>query len=211
MPACNGLGGGLIACPGWLVCYTEYAARTGVAGTSRDARKGGIFMPYKDPTSIAARKSSLERTRRWQAANPQRTKASAARYRESHRGKLRAYRSPNKSTANRRYYAAHVEAMRERARAYATAHPERHREDEHRRRARVRGATAGRVSMADIYKRDGGHCHICGKAAERPVGSLDHLVPLSHGGPHEPLNVRLAHRSCNSSRGNHGPAQLLML
>jgi 5-methylcytosine-specific restriction endonuclease McrA len=37
---------------------------------------------------------------------------------------------------------------------------------------------------------------------------LDHIVPLSRGGTHEPSNVQLAHYGCNSKRGAKGPAQM---
>ena len=56
----------------------------------------------------------------------------------------------------------------------------------------------------------GWNCNICGKPVEldatennmRP--SHDHVVPLTKGGSNTPDNVRLAHRGCNSSKGNRG-------
>lgn len=37
--------------------------------------------------------------------------------------------------------------------------------------------------------------------------TLDHIIPLSKGGaPEDPANLRPAHRSCNSRRGNNGGA-----
>ncbi|MEU0001957.1 HNH endonuclease [Streptomyces microflavus] len=60
-----------------------------------------------------------------------------------------------------------------------------------------------------------GHpCWLCGhniryditgpEAAKHPLAfTLDHLVPLSRGGPLlDPANARSAHRRCNSARGN---------
>ena len=45
-----------------------------------------------------------------------------------------------------------------------------------------------------------GPCHICG--ADPAVDpTRDHLVPVSHGGTNDPANIRIACRSCNSSRG----------
>jgi HNH endonuclease len=42
--------------------------------------------------------------------------------------------------------------------------------------------------------------------------SLDHLIPLSRGGTHEPANVSLAHLRCNVSRGaGRKPAQLWLI
>lgn len=44
-------------------------------------------------------------------------------------------------------------------------------------------------------------CGICGK----PLGTgrtLDHIVPLSRGGPNRPDNLQAAHGSCNSRKHN---------
>lgn len=82
----------------------------------------------------------------------------------------------------------------------------------HRRRARKQAAATGRpVRMAEIRQRDADTCGLCGD----PVGnerwphplspSLDHVVPLSRGGAHDPDNVQLAHLSCNVRKGGGGP------
>jgi len=85
------------------------------------------------------------------------------------------------------------------------------RDRSHRRRAARKGTSCGDapVLMADIAERDGWCCGICGKPVDpqlvwphRMSRSLDHIVPLSKGGWHMPENVRLAHVSCNSGRGN---------
>lgn len=58
-----------------------------------------------------------------------------------------------------------------------------------------------------IYQRDKGRCWICGKKVERKNLSMDHLIPVSFDGPTEPHNLKVAHRRCNSKRGNRTPAQ----
>ncbi|MGW3410259.1 HNH endonuclease signature motif containing protein [Streptomyces sp. NPDC000888] len=57
-------------------------------------------------------------------------------------------------------------------------------------------------------------CWLCGEAIRyditgrlagrhRDAFTLDHLIPLSHGGDLlDPANARSAHRRCNSRRGN---------
>lgn len=91
----------------------------------------------------------------------------------------------------------------------------------HYRRANTarRGALiAGeRITLTQLGDRDGWRCHLCSKRVDRTFRSpdprsatFDHLTPISHGGIDEPANLRLAHRSCNIRRGNHGPAQLLL-
>lgn len=47
-------------------------------------------------------------------------------------------------------------------------------------------------------------CWICREPAR--VGdplTLDHIVPLAHGGQHTRRNARAAHASCNTRRGTH--------
>ena len=63
-----------------------------------------------------------------------------------------------------------------------------------------------------IYVRDNWVCQICRKPVDRtldhatdPMGAtLDHITPqsLSDEPDHSPSNLRLAHRVCNSARGN---------
>lgn len=65
--------------------------------------------------------------------------------------------------------------------------------------------------MLHLLARDGVNCQLC----ERPISfdidldpnddeapSVDHVIPFSKGGKAEPGNFRLAHRRCNSMRGN---------
>ena len=58
---------------------------------------------------------------------------------------------------------------------------------------------------------------ICGKQVTKTrsntdrAPSIDHLIPVSDGGAHTWDNVALAHRTCNSTRGTTGTAQLLLV
>ena len=57
-----------------------------------------------------------------------------------------------------------------------------------------------------IYERDGWVCQLCeapvdpGAAAHAERASLDHIVPQSRGGSHDPSNLRMAHVGCNARR-----------
>lgn len=53
------------------------------------------------------------------------------------------------------------------------------------------------TNYSDMYINDEGH-YIAGDS----YPSIDHLVPISKGGTHTWDNVRLAHRLCNSLKGN---------
>lgn len=69
------------------------------------------------------------------------------------------------------------------------------------------------VGLAEIMARDAGRCQLCGRKVAKTLPphplspTLDHIVPLSRGGAHEPRNVQLAHWRCNVRRWNRGPAQ----
>lgn len=81
----------------------------------------------------------------------------------------------------------------------------------HRRRAMAVSAGVEPYDREEIFSRDGWRCHICGGIV-RDDPSIDHLVPISKGGSDAPINVRLAHLSCNISRGaGRIPAQLLLI
>lgn len=70
------------------------------------------------------------------------------------------------------------------------------------RRRRMRSATQVEpVDTRRVAERDGWKCAICGAGVTRDTWSLDHVIPLSKGGPHTYSNVVLAHRDCNSKRG----------
>lgn len=101
-------------------------------------------------------------------------------------------------------------------------HPEqwndRKRDNYHRRRALKASASTGQpVRLSEIRERDGNRCHLCrktvpGKTWPHPLSpSLDHVIPLSKGGPHEPSNVRLAHLRCNVEKGADGGNEQLLL
>jgi len=78
-----------------------------------------------------------------------------------------------------------------------------------RRRAVKRLAFVAPVYRTRIFKRDKWTCQLCGKKVKRDAvaphprsPSLDHILPLSLGGTHEPANVQLACFLCNSIKGD---------
>lgn len=58
------------------------------------------------------------------------------------------------------------------------------------------------------YRRSGGLCGICHESVDLTVRSgraqptIDHIVPKSKGWSDERSNLQLAHRGCNSQKGN---------
>lgn len=60
-----------------------------------------------------------------------------------------------------------------------------------------------------VFERDGWHCRLCGVETpkelrgkfESNAPTIDHIIPLSKGGPHTIRNSQCACRKCNSSKG----------
>lgn len=74
-----------------------------------------------------------------------------------------------------------------------------------RRQKQMNAAYRSSVSFKRIYERDQGICQICGlpvpydKSPDKLwAATIDHIIPLSRGGTHEPKNCQLSHRLCNS-------------
>lgn len=79
-----------------------------------------------------------------------------------------------------------------------------------RARARLYGVPYTHVSRKAVFRRDGWRCQLCGRKVKRTsvrskatgrlhprTASLDHIVPLRRGGPHEEANCQCACLSCN--------------
>jgi hypothetical protein len=87
-----------------------------------------------------------------------------------------------------------------------------------RRRAVARAVESERVDRDLVGNRDRWRCGICRRAIDRGLtwpdqasASLDHVVPLSEGGPHTYANTRIAHLACNVTRSNRGGDEQLAL
>jgi 5-methylcytosine-specific restriction endonuclease McrA len=73
---------------------------------------------------------------------------------------------------------------------------------EHRRKALLRENFVEDVDIEQLYLRDEGTCQLCKQPCSKAEWSIDHIIPLSRGGEHSYENTQLAHRSCNSRKGN---------
>ena len=72
----------------------------------------------------------------------------------------------------------------------------------HEYRARIRNAPRIEgFTREEIIMRDGYICHICGGFVLPEELHIDHVIPLSRGGPHTRDNAAVAHRHCNLSKG----------
>jgi 5-methylcytosine-specific restriction endonuclease McrA len=77
-----------------------------------------------------------------------------------------------------------------------------HRHHHQRRAAKAKAPQIEPVDLNVLFIRDKGICQLCYKRCRRSQASNDHIIPLSEGGAHTYQNCVLAHRSCNSQKGN---------
>jgi 5-methylcytosine-specific restriction endonuclease McrA len=67
-----------------------------------------------------------------------------------------------------------------------------------------------KLSARELAQRDGTDCGICGLPVDLDLRrvdgldcpSVDHVVPRSHGGTHDPANLQLAHLRCNMAKSD---------
>lgn len=76
------------------------------------------------------------------------------------------------------------------------------------RRARMHRVDYEPLDRREVFERDEWVCGLCGeqidpelKYPDRMSASLDHLIPVSEGGPHTMSNVQASHWICNVRRG----------
>lgn len=87
-----------------------------------------------------------------------------------------------------------------------------------KRRVKIQAVLVDKdITLQKLYKRDKGICYLCGDVCDWRDGvtingtfiagnkypSIDHVRPLALGGCHAWNNVRLAHRYCNSIKGDN--------
>ena len=78
-----------------------------------------------------------------------------------------------------------------------------HRAHQLRRRALKRGLDTGMVTTAFIKVLLAERiCAWCDKETTEDQRTIDHVVPLDKGGLHDPINLVMACKSCNSSKRN---------
>lgn len=72
----------------------------------------------------------------------------------------------------------------------------------HYNRARRAGVPVEVIDLGRLFHESGGFCGICHKPISFEDFTLDHIRPISKGGAHIKRNVQIAHRACNSAKGN---------
>jgi 5-methylcytosine-specific restriction endonuclease McrA len=68
-------------------------------------------------------------------------------------------------------------------------------------RAKKAGVPYERIDVGRLYHEKRGICGWCGERVPFDVFTVDHIRPLSKGGPHLIWNLQVAHAGCNASKG----------
>lgn len=138
----------------------------------------------------------LRHTRKWRAANPEKKRESDRRWYQMNKHKRREYQSSSR------------EKQREFERRKYAKNPERFIAKVERRRAKIAGLCGRGVTATDIRAMiyiQQGLCAYCERDGQKLT--LDHIIPVTQNGPHDPDNCCMACRPCNSSKGGRTPEQ----
>lgn len=170
----------------------------------RDARR-------RDGRRLTCKACRVAESRREYVANPDRAKASAARWHranpEAAAASQRRYRDSAKWRATRAAWNERTDKRAKDRDAYAR-NPAPYKARARARQAITRGVDAERFEHEEIFERDGWRCGICGDPIDPALAfpdpgsaSLDHVIPIALGGPHLRANTQAAHLSCNRAKG----------
>jgi len=131
----------------------------------------------------------------------------------------RLWRAKNKEKANATQRAWRLKNKEKDAvykAEYKTKYPHKAGEYRRQRRAREAHVVSEPYEWFEVLHKYGTMCHICGDKidinAPRKTGEkgwehglhIDHIIPISKGGPDTIDNVRPAHGVCNLSKGARG-------
>jgi hypothetical protein len=188
------------------------------------SRCKACFNAYKKRYREADREHYLKLKQLEYERNRAQYRAQAAAYREANRDLLNQrakdsiaslteedledFRQRRRATSAA-YLLRNREACNARIRAWSRANPDKRVDMENRRRARKLGnGDSEKISRREIGERDGWVCGICEQSIDASLRwpdhrsqSLDHILPLVHGGTHTRVNVRITHLICNVRRG----------
>ena len=138
---------------------------------------------------------------------------------ERERARKKAYWAKNKKKLKayqKEYRKKNSAKFRAKQKRYWARHPEKAQEFNRKRRAMVNGVESEPYTKEQVLELYGTDCHICGEPidikAPRKAGRtgwerglhLDHLIPISKGGPDTIDNIRPAHGQCNLRKGVKG-------
>lgn len=135
---------------------------------------------------------------------------------EKHRKQNLEYYYKNKDALNEyrrskwpELYKSKIEYHREKGKRYRAENPDKINAIARRKRAKKRANGWEKYTEAQVLEMHGAVCHICGDpidlTLDRRIGTegwemslhIDHVIPISKGGPDKLSNVKPSHGKCN--------------
>jgi 5-methylcytosine-specific restriction endonuclease McrA len=161
-----------------------------------------------------------ERARQTRQRNLEAAQARERAYHESHRDERRAYtrqyyaaHRDERLVRSREYHAANREARNARSSQWKKENPDRGRDYNHRRRARIAEATIEAFTLSDMFSDWEEHdlygCFFCGRSLADGY-EIEHFYPLTPAdgvpqGSHALFNLVPSCKPCNGSKHNRDP------
>lgn len=137
-------------------------------------------------------------SKEWQKLNPEKRKKQCRKYTQKHREKLCEKR--------RERYQRNKDKERENSKKWQLANLQKFRHAQNlcktRRRHQMKKSD-DKITFdqwENIKTLAGNRCHYCKKEFKKLT--MDHVIPLSRGGEHNPSNIVPACQSCNASKSN---------
>ena len=137
-----------------------------------------------------------EKTRKWLSENKEKVREKDREWKKNNASKVKK--------ARREYYLRNLEKEHGQSRRWRKENPEKNLAKEQKRRAIKAKVEHGYVPLiTELVKRQDGKCNGCQlKFSKRLKPTLDHIIPISKGGPHIESNVQALCLSCNIRKGN---------
>jgi 5-methylcytosine-specific restriction endonuclease McrA len=198
---------------------------TDVPRTEKRCPKCGETKPIdafaKDPTKSGGRRSHCkvctnsrdmtEYRRNYDAAHAEEIRLRKQKYYLENKERIdqqhRDYYETNKETTLERQRAAYVKNPRlylDRSKAWELTHRDVRRAIGANRRARKKenGGAFTPEELIAMRAAQAGICVYCLFQYDPDELTIDHIIPITHGGPHEATNICLACEKCNKSKNN---------
>ena len=158
--------------------------------------------------------NNKEKINNQQRERYQNNKEKIKEYQKEYKQKNKEKINKQQKEYNKEYYQNNKEQIKESQKEYHQNNPHKTREKDRKRRALKRANIHKPYTEDQVLKLYGKDCHICKKPvnllANRSPGApgweqglhIDHVIPLSKGGPDSLNNVKPAHGLCNLQKNN---------
>jgi 5-methylcytosine-specific restriction endonuclease McrA len=144
------------------------------------------------------------------AKNPEKYRETNLSYYYKNKDELNKYRRAKWPDL----YKSKIEYHKQKGKKYRTENPDKIAGIARRKRAKKKANGWERYTEAQVLELHGAVCHICGDPIDlslsRRIGTknwemglhIDHVIPISKGGPDKLSNVKPSHGRCNISKSD---------